>query len=90
MEGHRDEVLSADFNLDGSRIISCGMDHSLKMWRMDTENIQVRSPPQLIVRYQLNKIIFQSAIKLSYDHMALKAKKVFPNFQFNKVINPDG
>ena len=44
VEGHRDEVLSADFNLDGSRIISCGMDHSLKMWRMDTENIQVRSP----------------------------------------------
>ena len=42
MEGHRDEVLSADFNLDGTRIISCGMDHSLKMWRMDTENIRVR------------------------------------------------
>lgn len=40
VEGHRDEVLSADFNMDGSRIISCGMDHSLKMWRCDTDSIQ--------------------------------------------------
>merc|ERR1711983_40625 len=59
VEGHRDEVLSADFNMDGSKIISCGMDHSLKMWRMDTESIQ-------------------AAIKLSYSHMTLKTKKVFP------------
>jgi len=39
VEGHRDEVLSADFNMDGSKIISCGMDHSLKMWRCDTEEL---------------------------------------------------
>ena len=43
VEGHRDEVLSADFNMDGTKIISCGMDHSLKMWRMDTDNIQVNN-----------------------------------------------
>jgi len=59
VEGHRDEVLSADFNMDGTKIISCGMDHSLKMWRMDTSSIQ-------------------AAIKLSYSHVTLKAKKVFP------------
>ncbi|XP_023338780.1 polycomb protein EED [Eurytemora carolleeae] len=40
VEGHRDEVLSADFNMDGSRIISSGMDHSLKIWRCDTEKIK--------------------------------------------------
>lgn len=39
VEGHRDEVLSADFNLDGTRIISCGMDHSLKMWRLNKDSI---------------------------------------------------
>lgn len=40
VEGHRDEVLSADFNSAGTRIISSGMDHSLKIWRFDTEELE--------------------------------------------------
>eukprot|EP00038_Savillea_parva_P016053 m.15717 g.15717 ORF g.15717 m.15717 type:complete len:471 (-) comp3305_c0_seq1:240-1652(-) len=39
-KGHRDEVLSADFNLDCTRIVSCGMDHSLKIWNLDTPAIK--------------------------------------------------
>jgi WD40 repeat protein len=28
-----------DFNSDGSRIVSCGMDHSLKIWSLKSEEI---------------------------------------------------
>ncbi|XP_071503918.1 polycomb protein eed-like [Diadema antillarum] len=40
VEGHRDEVLSADFDIEGKRIASCGMDHSLKVWNFSKDNIQ--------------------------------------------------
>lgn len=40
VEGHRDEVLSADFDMIGNRIMSCGMDHSLKLWRLDKDDMR--------------------------------------------------
>lgn len=40
VEGHRDEVLSADFDLLGQKIVSCGMDHSLKIWEINEEQVK--------------------------------------------------
>ena len=74
VEGHRDEVLSADFNMDGTKIISCGMDHSLKMWRMDTDNIQVISG--LISSYENDSLInFRLPLKIPTPTLPLKPRK---------------
>ena len=50
VEGHRDEVLSADFNPSGTLILSCGMDHSLKVW--DMEIPELRNVVQESYKYQ--------------------------------------
>ncbi|CAG7831147.1 unnamed protein product, partial [Allacma fusca] len=41
VEGHRDEVLAADVDIDGTRIVSCGMDHSLKVWKLNKPEIEL-------------------------------------------------
>jgi len=59
VEGHRDEVLSADFNMDGSKIISSGMDHSLKIWRCDT--VQIKKA--IVLSYERgNKKVFPTEL----------------------------
>ena len=40
VEGHRDQVLSVHFNMNGTKIVSSGMDNSLKIWHLDTKEIQ--------------------------------------------------
>lgn len=55
VEGHRDEVLSADFDLSGNRIMSCGMDHSLKLWRLDKP--QIRDAIQNSYTFNPNKSV---------------------------------
>lgn len=32
-------VHTQDFTLEGNRLISCGMDHSLKVWSLDTHQV---------------------------------------------------
>lgn len=40
VSGHRDEVLAIDFDVQGRHIVSGGMDHNLKVWKFDTEEVQ--------------------------------------------------
>lgn len=38
-EGHRSEVLHGDLSLTGDLLLSAGMDHTVKIWRLDTPEL---------------------------------------------------
>ena len=40
MEGHRDEVLAIDINHMGNLLVSCGIDHAVKIWDLEEETLR--------------------------------------------------
>ena len=37
-QGHKDEILSLDFNTDGSKLVSAGKDKNIKIWSVLDKN----------------------------------------------------
>ncbi|KAG9510001.1 Myotubularin-related protein 9 [Fragariocoptes setiger] len=62
VEGHRDEVLSSDFHYTGEKIISCGMDHSLKIWTLD-EEVQQAIAKSHVFQESTSKVSFPTVRK---------------------------
>jgi polycomb protein EED len=73
IEGHRDEVLSADFHLNLKYIVSCGMDHALKIWRLDTDKMK----QAIIDSYKYNSLKAREPFKT--------AKDTFPMFSTRNI-----
>ena len=61
VEGHRDEVLYADFHALGKKIISCGMDHSLKIWSLESEDILKSMSESYTYDYDKSEAPFETA-----------------------------
>ncbi|KAI8042361.1 polycomb protein esc [Drosophila gunungcola] len=73
VEGHRDEVLSIDFNMRGDRIVSSGMDHSLKLWCLNT--------PEFHKKIELSNTFSQEKSTLPFPTVT----KHFPDFSTRDI-----
>lgn len=72
VEGHRDEVLSADFHCSGLKIVSCGMDHSLKIWNFGRD---------VMTAIELSDTFIDDKSKKSFPTV----KKHFPTFSTRDI-----
>lgn len=83
--------LLQDFDLLGEKIMSCGMDHSLKLWRIDSDRMQnaitgsYEYNPSKTNRYVLQLLTFKSASsQQSHQRISLQALRLsedpFPRF----------
>ena len=69
-------MCTQDINLEGTLVISCGMDHSLKIWRLDKPRIQ--NAIEESYKYcanKTNKWVF-----------SLSLKQVISTFQYCNVL----
>ncbi|XP_064404709.1 polycomb protein EED-like [Halichondria panicea] len=71
-EGHRDEVLGADFSFHGDKILSCGMDHALKVWEMNDDKLS---------KAIKDSFEYQRSLKKSFPTVSIH----FPSFSTRDV-----
>lgn len=75
--GHRDQVLTISFNMDGSEILSGGMDHTIKMWHLNTPIIQ--NAVQKSKFYDINTL--QSQFKTIHESIpAVSTRNIHQNY----------
>ncbi|EPB76381.1 WD domain, G-beta repeat protein [Ancylostoma ceylanicum] len=53
-EGHKDQILSLDWSLDSKYIVSCSMDHSIRLWYLGTDKLQERIRDSMTLKGQAN------------------------------------
>ena len=83
-------MLSADFNLEGTKIVSAGMDHRFLEIPVNVFSSSIGfhvnvSHLRLVFSlkiWQFDSEALEEAVKLSYTHDTLKTKTVFPTGDF--------
>ncbi|VDL74832.1 unnamed protein product [Nippostrongylus brasiliensis] len=53
-EGHKDQILSLDWSMDSKYIVSCSMDHSIRLWYLGTDKLQERIRDSMTLKGQAN------------------------------------
>lgn len=77
-EGHRDEVLSVDFDWRGNFIVSAGMDHTINIWRLDKPEVIEAIEKSAI--FNINKSEYK--FKTAFEH--------FPDFSTREIHSSYG
>lgn len=72
VDGHRDEVLSTDFDILGERIVSSSMDHSVKVWRLNKPNLMATIFKSEVYKLSESSTQFETLLVFASDYSTRK------------------
>nr|AFD29604.1 EED-1 [Schmidtea mediterranea] len=72
-EGHRSEILHGDVDMAGRFLLSCGMDHTIKIWKLDDSRLMNSIAKSRKYLHHENEMVFDTFLQ----H--------FPDFSSNKI-----